>query len=691
MSIFKIFRINALFICVLFSLICLTVNAQDDNEDVPKMSVISFEEAKNDKTAILHGTMRTYNDSKGEKKAALIKVETTEYGFRFDTGSVASLVGEVEPQNKNHPAEIWVYVWDGVNKITIQHSNHGVIRDHDLGRRVKGGKTYILKLSTPKRANDNTEERDYSKTQFLQMNITPADAKLFIGGIPQTLDAYGRCEIPLASGKYNYRITANYYHTTEGTIDIKGSDNMQIVNIRLKQEFGYLSVKDNNICTGADIFVDGNPIGKFPLQNHRVKSGKHTVTVKKELYLPYEETIEMTDSAFVDIKPILKENCANIKLKVQDNYDAQIYCDGVLMGNSEWEGRLEAGNRFIEVKKASHKTYSQRITVNNGVNATILLNKPIPIYGTLDLKTEPRGAEVFIDGKIAETVSPIRKSLLIGTHIIEIRKKGYKTEKRTVQIQEGATETLNIKMTDFCNIKLYTSPTWADVYLDGKRMDGSSPYPINVIAGKHKIEVYNYGYTPHKKDYTLNAQSKDMEIKLHRDLTRRNEFYMQVGYNVLGAEGMNAGMGCYIANFNMEANYILGFRKSEPIYWIDTEYGSKPYTATYKLSGYNGKLGWGIRCSSRFRITPQIGCQILQFKEEIESGYEVVPKASVASLTGGIRINFAMAPCLGLSVSPEYIYPISKSEGYNALSGVSDKIKKYAEGFGCNISLNLFF
>lgn len=687
MSIFKIFRINTLFVCVLFSLLCLTVNAQDNSEDESKMSVISFEEANDDKTAILTGTMRTYNDSKGEKKAALIKVETTEYGFRFDTGSAAALVGEIEPQSQKHPAEIWVYVQDGVRKITIQHSKHGVIRDHDFGKRLKGGRTYILKLDTP-----DAEPINWDTEQLLQMNIIPAKAELSIEGMRQTLDSYGRFEAPFAIGKtYKYRIVAENYHTTEGTFKIEDPNNMQIINIRLKQAFGYLSVNDNNKCTGADIFVDGNLVGKYPLQNREINSGKHIVTVKKELYSPYEETIEMTDSAFVDIKPILTENCANIKLTVKDNYDAQIYCDGVLKGTREWEGRLEAGTRFIEVKKDSHKTYSQRITVNNGVDASILLNKPIPIYGTLDIKTEPIGAEVFIDGKIAETASPIIKSLLIGTHSIEIRKKGYKTEKRTVQIQEGATETLNIKMTDFCNIKLYTSPTWADVYLDGIRLDGSSPYPINVIAGKHEIAVYNYGYTSHKKEYTLNAQSKDMEIKLHRDLTRRNEFYMQVGYNVLGAEGMNTGMGCYIANFNMEANYILGFRKSEPIYWIDTEYGSKPYTATYKLSGYNGKLGWGIRCSSRFRITPQIGCQILQFKEEIESGYEVVPKASVASLTGGIRINFAMAPCLGLSVSPEYIYPISKSEGYKAISDVSDKIKKYAEGFGCNISLNLFF
>lgn len=683
MSIFKIFRINTLFVCVLFSLLCLTVNAQDDSIDEPKMSVASFNESKNDLTATLEESKRV--DQNG-RIAALIKVETTEHNFRFDTGSITAVV-DVENQNSTHPAEIWVYVQDGVRKIEIQHPVLGKI-EYDFDKRPKSGKTYKLKLTSDQ---INTISVNYDNSQILQMNIIPANAELYINGARYTLDAYGRCETQLAFGEHSYRITAPNYHMDEGRISINDPNNTQIVNIRLKQAFGYLSVNNNNKCTGADIFVDGNLAGKYPLQNHPINSGKHVIKIKKELYFPYEETIEMADSAFVEIKPILTENCANIKLIVQDNFDAQIYCDGVLMGNSKWEGRLEAGTRFIEVKKDSHKTYNQRITVKNGVDASILLNKPIPIYGTLDIKTEPSGAQVFIDGKIAETATPIRKSLLTGTHSIEIRKEGYKPETATIQITEGNTEYFFRKLTDYCDIKIYTTPTWADIYLDGKYLGDDNPYNLKVVAGEYNLEVRNYGYTTYSKKLKLNGQSKDIEIKLHRNLTRRNEFYMQVGYNVLGAEGMNAGMGCYISNFNMEANYILGLRKSEPIYWIDTEYGSKPYSATYKLSGYNGKLGWGIRCSSRFRITPQIGCQILQFKEEIESGYEVVPKASVASLTGGIRINFAMAPCLGLSVSPEYIYPISKSEGYKAISDVSDKIKKYAEGFGCNISLNLFF
>ncbi len=690
MSIFKILNINThLCLCVLISLFNLSVNAQDDGKEKPQMSVISFEEAKDDKTAILEGTKRTYRNSKGEITAALIKVETTEYNFRFDTGSMAALVGEPEPRNQIHPAEIWVYVQDGVRKITIQHSTHGVIRDYDFGKRLKSGKTYILKLDTPD--TPDTRPINWDNEQLLQINITPADAELSIEGMRQSLDSYGRLEAPFAIGKtFKYRVVAKDYHTEEGTFEIKDSIKMNIKNIRLKQAFGYLSVKGNNRCTGADIFVDDVLIGKFPLQNYPLSSGKHEIKIKKELYHPYEETIEMTDSAFVDIKPILSENCANIKLSVQDNDDSQIYCNGVLLGSNKWEGRLEAGTHLIEVKKHSHKPYTERITIQNGIDVSLVLNKPIPIYGTLKIETEPRDAQVFIDGKIVERNTPIAKKLLIGSHKIEIKKKGYKTETATINISEGETEELYRKLTDFCNIKLYTTPGWANVYLNDKPLSGSSPFDINVIAGEYELEVRSYGYTPHKKKYKLNAQHPNITVNLHRNLTRRNEFYMQVGYNVLGAEGMTAGMGAYIANFNMEANYILGFRKSEPIYWIDEEYGSKPFTATYKLSGYNGKLGWGIRCSSRFRITPQIGCQILQFKEETDY-YEVVPKASVASLTGGIRFNFAIATCLGISVSPEYIYPISKSEGYKAISGVSEKIKKYSEGLGCNVSLNLFF
>lgn len=61
------------------------------------------------------------------RKAALIKVVIPEAGFDFDVGvmGVVSVRQEV--------GEVWVYVPEGVRKITIRHQTYGVIRDYEFG------------------------------------------------------------------------------------------------------------------------------------------------------------------------------------------------------------------------------------------------------------------------------------------------------------------------------------------------------------------------------------------------------------------------------------------------------------------------------------------------------------------------------------------------------------------------------
>ena len=65
--------------------------------------------------------------------------------------------------------------------------------------------------------------------------------------------------------------------------------------------------------------------------------------------------------------------------------------------------------------------------------------------------------------------------------------------------------------------------------------------------------------------------------------------------------------------------------------------------------------------------------------------------ATSISGTIGLRLSFAVAPCVGLAVSPEYWFPLSQSGGYKTLSELSSKIKGYGEGLACNISVNIFF
>lgn len=657
-----------------------------------KMAVVEFKKDEKDGTANRSGTIVL--DQNG-KKCALIKIETTEHNFSYDVGM--SGVVKVVPQNAEHPAEIWLYVPEKVRKIELQHAVFGKC-EYDFGFRLKSATTYRLKLVTTG-GRVKPVIIDYTKSQYLKLNVFPKNATVFIQGRIEPLNN-GVAEVPLAFGNYPYRIVAPDFHEEEGYIEINNPDNPHVLDIRLKQAFGYLNVGGNKEYDGADIFIDDKLIGKYPIQKTNLKSGNHKIMIKKKLYEPYLEEISMTDSASVILNPKLKENYSVAKVIVNNSKDAQIYVDGELVGTGQWSGRIEAGKHIIEARKASHRPTRREVLVVKNQDLNIPLMTPTPIYGKLEITTIPRGADVYIDGKLAGHTELNLQDILVGGHVVEIKKKGYRTEKRNVTVEEGDVKRINVPMTDYCEAKLNTSP-WAYLYINGESR-GTTPYQLKEVAGEYKIELRRRGYTTYTKKMKLNGQTSDMNISLHRDLTRRNEFYMQCGYNVLGLQGLTAGLGFYISNFNFEGNYVLSFSESEKIFWTKGSY-TLPTAFTYKPSGYNGKVGYGIKLSSRFRLTPQLGCQVVMLKEEhceddyfysdsyATQLYEAVTNATSISGTIGLRLSFAVAPCVGLAVSPEYWFPISQSGGYKTLSELSSKIKGYGEGLACNISVNIFF
>lgn len=183
-----------------------------------------------------------------------------------------------------------------------------------------------------------------------------------------------------------------------------------------------------------------------------------------------------------------------------------------------------------------------------------------------------------------------------------------------------------------------------------------------------------------------------------------NEFYLQVGCDMGCLKAVKGGIGGFISNVNIEGNGLFGLEKSEEIFWSDKTGETAPIVTTYKPLGGSVKLGYGIRVHNRIRLTPQVGCQYVTLKESTDGGImdfdytygsasegSIADGANAASLALGLRCDFAVGGCFGLSITPEYLVGVKKSEGYEVLAGLSSKIKSFSEGFNCNVSINIHF
>lgn len=646
-----------------------------------KMSVESFEFLEKDLDANRDKT--TEYDLNGEK-CALIKIQTVERNFQFNTGSLG--VVKVVNQNSSHPGEIWLYVPSGVKSLSIQHPQLGSINDFDLGMTLKKGKTYRLKLTSDQ---INTQVIDYDHSQNIEIRIVPSNAELFINGMRQQLNSNGVCDIPLAFGTHNYRVIAKDYHPEDGKFTINDNDKKHNLEIKLKPAHGFLTIIGGNELTSGEVYVDDNLLGVLPIENKPVGSGSHRLKIIKKLYKPYEQAFSISDNEKKEIAPKLIPDYANVDLSVPRDKEAEIYDNGSFLGKGKWSGRLESGKHVIEIRRLHHTSIQKEIQISNGQDKVLHLDAPEPIYGTLRVNSTPNGAEVWLDGAKIGTTPYYSDKIIEGDHSIELKKIGCKSEVKTIKVSSHFPTTENITLSQFSNFKITSTPE-AFLSINGK-YEGMTPYPFYRMSGKYKIILAKPGYRTYVKTLTVDATTKDMHIKLLRDYVRPNEFYMQVGYYNYCNHGFNAGMGGYLKNINLEANYFMGFARSERIYWyyIPGYYSFNEGEASYSPWGMNIKTGYGFSLGSRFRITPQIGWQFLKLKGD--DSYANGFGAYASSAVGALRIHYVLAGCLGIYIAPEYRYSFKSSDGFEALSSVSSEIKSYAQGFGGSVGLTLFF
>ena len=120
-------------ITTLLFLLCALAGVQ-----AQQLTVSSFKSLPTDLDARVNHRIVDHNN----KVCALIKVENSNTGFVFDTGTLA--VQDV----KQKMGEIWVYVQPGVRKITIKHQSLGILRDYIFPEQIKEATVYAMKLES---------------------------------------------------------------------------------------------------------------------------------------------------------------------------------------------------------------------------------------------------------------------------------------------------------------------------------------------------------------------------------------------------------------------------------------------------------------------------------------------------------------------------------------------------------------
>ena len=639
-----------------------------------EMSVKSFYSAETDLTANTPGTM--VYDQNGNV-CALIKIETTLDGFSFDVGSLGI------SETKRVGGEIWLYVPFGIRKITLSHPQLGVIRDFALPCAIEKGRTYILKLN----ASMGNRVYDSSKKQKMILQVIPAGAKVEINGMPVSLDRNGIYEQEVSFGIYDVMISASKYHSERRQIEINDPSKAQRFNIHLKQAFGWLQISGSG---DEKMSIDGRPMTFVPNKRIELMSGHYKVLLEKPLHQPYERTIEIQDSVVYEIEPRFVVNYRELEFKVYN--EAEIWVDNVKVATGSWKGKLEYGIHRIECRKESHRTTELMLNVDPHTLGPIVLEAPEPIYGTLIVNSTPVGADIFVDDQFVGTTTETI-SVLVGQRNVSVKRTGYNTENRIVTIKEDEPARVELKLNDIIPITITSTPN-ATLYIDGKQV-GKTPWSDKVIAGEHKVKLQAIRFYDLEKTIKFDEPSKSYSFKLKRRYYYNDSFIIGA-HAATGLKDVSVGgyMGGYIKSFYIEGNVQWGLMPSETIYWNDLKSDNEPAKYTYKPMTFGGKFGYGFILGNRNRVTTHLGAGCIKLTGTAvgESNTYFNPSScSTVSVNGGLKWSCALTSCVEFNITPEYYYPIYKTELYKALYNTSTMVKNWCEGFKVGVGIGLFF
>ena len=176
---------------------------------------------------------------------------------------------------------------------------------------------------------------------------------------------------------------------------------------------------------------------------------------------------------------------------------AKLFVDGVERGVTPVTVALKPGAHQLELRgDGPPRTMPITMTAGAQVSQYIELPKTASSTGQLQVRTEPAGAKVSIDGTVRGTSPVTVPDLAPGEHAI-VLESDHGTVKQIVAIEAGITASLMVPLSgagDGAPISGWiavTAPADVQVF-ENKRLLGTSQSDrLMVSAGRHEIEIVN--------------------------------------------------------------------------------------------------------------------------------------------------------------------------------------------------------
>ncbi|MBI3449452.1 MAG: PEGA domain-containing protein [Acidobacteria bacterium] len=258
------------------------------------------------------------------------------------------------------------------------------------------------------------------------------------------------------------------------SVDVKGVS-QKVVQTYLavrKRILGGLSIDGEPI--GADVKLDAQAAGVSPITDRDWIAGGYHLVISHQGFDPYEEDVKIEAGAKLVRKFHLVPNSRSVQIATVPR-DVKVVVDGVERGSTFGMAGpayddvaremgivrsdvsepllvefLKPGEHQVILRKECYEEVLVPINVQiDPANNAPVAYKPLvlsPSRGSVDVQSEPGGAQILLDGKPAGTTPAVLDGICSGKHDLALSREGMGRSMETVDVRNAETAKLRLKL-----------------------------------------------------------------------------------------------------------------------------------------------------------------------------------------------------------------------------------------------------
>ena len=199
---------------------------------------------------------------------------------------------------------------------------------------------------------------------------------------------------------------------------------------------------------GATAILHG-PAGRVlnkcdtPCSFNNLNPNRYSLEVQKDGYQSVQTALQVRTGDSLDQKIKLESLAKGIFISTKPP-GADVFINGAKQsGQTPVTLPLAPGQYNLVLRLQGYEAYAGNIQVKDNVQTqlsdVVLVEKSATRVAWAQVDSDPKGAEILVDGNPTGQVTPARVQIPAGLHNIVLRMDGYQQVKRPVQVSEGGT------------------------------------------------------------------------------------------------------------------------------------------------------------------------------------------------------------------------------------------------------------